>query len=318
MENEMIVFSGTSNPALGEEICKILGAKPGEIQISSFADGETNVKILDNVRGKDTFVIQPTSPPVNENLMQLLIVMDALKRASAKRITAVIPYFGYARQDRKLEGRVPISAKLVANLLVAAGANRILTLELHAGQIQGFFDIPVDNLSSSILFAEKFKNIKFENPIIISPDAGGVDRARDLAKVFGIDLAVVDKRRSAPNEAKVFHIIGEVKGKTCLIFDDIVDTAGTATEVAKVLKEKGSGDIYLLVCHPVFSGNAYEKIEASPVKKVFVTDTITLKRKSPKIEVISVAALLAGAIERIHSETSISSLFSLDEKQFRK
>jgi len=295
MEN-LIILSGTSNPELSREISQNLGVNLAEISITRFADGEINVKVLTNVRGKDVFLIQSTCPPVNDNLMELLIVIDALRRASAKRITAVIPYYGYARQDRKVEPRVPITAKLVANLLVAAGANRVLSLELHAGQIQGFFDIPVDNLYSSVIFVEKFKTIKLEEPVVVSPDAGGVDRARALAKHLNADLALVDKRRPAPNKAKVFNIIGEVEGKNCLIYDDIVDTAGTATEVAKALEKNGAKRIFLLATHPVLSGDAQEKIENSPLEKVIVTNSIKL---------------FASAIERIHHETSISDLFKL-------
>jgi len=310
MEN-LIILSGTSNPELSKEISQNLGVNLAEISIERFADGEINVKVLTNVRGKDVFLIQSTCPPVNDNLMELLIVIDALRRASAKRITAVIPYYGYARQDRKVEPRVPITAKLVANLLVAAGANRVLSLELHAGQIQGFFDIPVDNLYSSVIFVEKFKTIKLEEPVVVSPDAGGVDRARALAKHLNADLALVDKRRPAPNKAKVFNIIGEVGGKNCLIYDDIVDTAGTATEVAKALHKNGAKRIFLLATHPVLSGDAQEKIENSPLEKVIVTNSIPLKKASEKIEVLSVGKLFASAIERIHHETSISDLFKL-------
>ncbi len=308
-DDKICVFSGNSNPELGISICRFLKIPGGKIAISTFADGECNVKILTNVRGKDVFIVQATSPPVNDNLMELLTIIDALRRASAHRITAVMPYYGYARQDRKVEPRVPITAKLVANLLVAAGVNRILTLELHAGQIQGFFDIPVDNLYSSVVFIEKLKKMKFENPVVVSPDAGGVDRARSLAKHIHAELALVDKRRPRPNKAKVLNVIGEIEGKTCLIYDDIIDTAGTVTEVAKALKKKGAGKIYILGCHAVLSGDAVKKIEASSVEKVIVTNSIPLKKPSKKIEVLSVAKLFAQAIARIHNETSISDIF---------
>ncbi|MCD6412794.1 MAG: ribose-phosphate pyrophosphokinase [Elusimicrobia bacterium] len=309
MDKKLCVFSGTSNPKLGADICRLLKIPGGEISISTFADGECNVKILTNVRGRDVFVVQATSPPVNNNLMELLTIIDALRRASARRITAVMPYYGYARQDRKVEPRVPITAKLVANLLVAAGVSRILTMELHAGQIQGFFDIPVDNLYSSVVFLEKLKKMKLENPVVVSPDAGGVDRARALAKHIKAELALVDKRRPKPNKAKVLNVIGEINGKTCLIYDDIIDTAGTVTEVTKALKKNGAKKIYILGCHAVLSGTAVEKIEASAAEKVIVTNSIALKRTSRKIEVLSVAKLFAQAIARIHNETSISDIF---------
>ena len=309
LDKKLCVFSGTSNPKLGADICRLLKIPGGEISISTFADGECNVKILTNVRGRDVFVVQATSPPVNNNLMELLTIIDALRRASARRITAVMPYYGYARQDRKVEPRVPITAKLVANLLVAAGVSRILTMELHAGQIQGFFDIPVDNLYSSVVFLEKLKKMKLENPVVVSPDAGGVDRARALAKHIKAELALVDKRRPKPNKAKVLNVIGEINGKTCLIYDDIIDTAGTVTEVTKALKKNGAKKIYILGCHAVLSGTAVEKIEASAAEKVIVTNSIALKRTSRKIEVLSVAKLFAQAIARIHNETSISDIF---------
>ncbi|MCD6311053.1 MAG: ribose-phosphate pyrophosphokinase, partial [Elusimicrobia bacterium] len=289
----LVVFSGGSNPALAAHICKYLKIAPGKIDISAFQDGEVSIKIGANVRGKDVFVVQGTCPPVNDNLMILLTIIDALKRASAKRITAVIPYYGYARQDRKVEPRVPITAKLVANLLTASGVDRILSLELHAGQIQGFFDIPVDNLYPSVVFVEKIKQMKLKNSIVVSPDAGGVDRARALAKHIKADLALVDKRRPKPNQAKILNIIGDIKGKNCLIFDDIIDTAGTAAGVAVALKKKGANKVYLLGCHAVLSGNAVNKLEKAPVEKVIVTNSIPTKTKSKKIESLSVGKLFA-------------------------
>ncbi|MEA2082341.1 MAG: ribose-phosphate pyrophosphokinase [Elusimicrobiota bacterium] len=307
----LVVFSGGSNPNLAAHICKCLRISAGKISVNTFQDGECSIKIGTNVRGKDVFVIQGTCPPVNDNLMILLTIIDALKRASAKRITAVMPYYGYARQDRKVEPRVPITAKLVANLLTASGVDRILNLELHAGQIQGFFDIPVDNLYPSVVFVEKIKKMKLKNSIVVSPDAGGVDRARALAKHIRSDLALVDKRRPRPNKAKILNILGDVKGKNCLIFDDIIDTAGTAAGVAIALKKKGAKKVFLLGCHAVLSGNAIAKLEKSPVEKVIVTNSIPVKTKSKKFESLSVGKLFAQAIDCIHNETSISSLFKL-------
>jgi len=306
-----VVFSGGSNPKLATHICQYLKVSPGKISINAFKDGEVSIKIGANVRGKDVFVVQGTCPPVNDNLMILLTIIDALKRASAKRITAVMPYYGYARQDRKVEARVPITAKLVANLLTASGVDRILSLELHAGQIQGFFDIPVDNLYPSVVFVEKIREMKLKNSIVVSPDAGGVDRARALAKHIKADLALVDKRRPKPNQAKILNVIGNIKGKNCLIFDDIIDTAGTAAGVATALKKKGAKKIYLLGCHAVLSGNAVDKLEKSPVEKIIVTNSIPIKTKSKKIESLSVGKLFAQAIDCIHNETSISNLFKL-------
>jgi len=307
----LCVFSGSSNPSLTKEICRTLRTGAGKISISTFADGECNVKILTNVRGKDVFVVQGTCPPVNENLMELLTIVDALKRASAKRITAVMPYYGYARQDRKAEARVPITAKLVANLLTAAGVNRILTLELHAGQIQGFFDIPVDNLLPTGVFVEKLKKMNLGKTVVVSPDAGGVDRARFLAKFIGASLALVDKRRPVPNKAKILNIVGNVKNKTCLIFDDLIDTAGTAAGVAVTLKKHGAKKIYLLGCHPVLSGRAVDILKKAPLEEIIVTNSIPLKTKSKKFLVLSIGKLFANAIERIHHETSISDLFKM-------
>ncbi|PIV19179.1 MAG: phosphoribosylpyrophosphate synthetase [Elusimicrobia bacterium CG03_land_8_20_14_0_80_50_18] len=307
----LAVFSGGSNPALAAHICKYLHIAAGKIDINAFQDGECSVKIGVNVRGKDVFVIQGTCPPVNDNLMILLTIIDALRRASAKRITAVMPYYGYARQDRKAEPRVPITAKLVANLITASGADRVLSLELHAGQIQGFFDIPVDNLYPSVVFVERIRKMKLKNSIVVSPDAGGVDRARSLAKHIRADLAIVDKRRPGPNKAKILNIIGNVKDKTCLIYDDIIDTAGTAAGVAKALKKKGAGKIYLLGCHAVLSGNAILRLEKAPLEKIIVTNSIPIKTPSKKIECLSVGKLFAQAINCIHNETSLSSLFKM-------
>jgi len=305
------VFSGRANLPLARRICDYLGIELGKARVTTFADGECNVKIEENVRGRDVFVIQPTSPPVNDNLMELLVMLDAFKRASAKRITAVLPYFGYARQDRKVEPRVPISAKLVANLLTVAGADRILTVELHAGQIQGFFDIPVDNLYATPVVLDYYRKKNLKDLVVVAPDAGGVERCRALAKRMDAELALVDKRRPRENEAVIMNIIGDVKEKNTLIFDDIVDTAGTLTKVAYALKEHGAKKIFAVCTHGVLSGDAIKRIEASPIEELVITDTILLpeEKKNKKIKIISIASLLGEAIRRIHEESSISSLF---------
>lgn len=305
----MKIFSGRANPDLAKKICQHLNMTPGAITIRNFSDGECNIKIDENVRGKDVFVIQPTSPPVNDNLMELLIVIDALKRASARRITAVLPYFGYARQDRKVAPRVPITAKLVANLITSAGTDRILTVELHAGQIQGFFDIPVDNLYATPVVLDYFKKKKIPNLIMVAPDAGGVERCRALAKRLGVGLALIDKRRPRPNVAEVVNVIGNVKGKNALIFDDIVDTAGTLIQVVETLKKVGALRIFAVGTHGVLSGNAVQKVNESALEELIITDTIRTLKTSKKIKVISTAPLLGEAIKRINEESSISSLF---------
>lgn len=308
----MKIFSGNANPELAKKIAMYLQMSLGEIEVSQFSDGETQVKIVENVRGVDVFVIQPICPPVNQNLMEFLIMIDAFKRASARRITAVIPYYGYARQDKKDEPRVPITAKLVANLLTVAGASRILTIDLHAGQIQGFFDIPSDNLFAVNIFVEYFQNLGIEDLVIVSPDAGGVPRARAYAKRLKAELAIIDKRRPSPNQNEVINIIGEVQNKNIIIIDDIVDTAGTLVKAARALKEKGAKEIFAACTHPTLSGEAIEKIEQSVITKLVVTDTIPLieEKQNDKIEVLSVAKLLGEAIRRVHNEESISSLFS--------
>jgi len=308
----MLVFSGNANPKLAKKICTYLKIKLGRALVSRFSDGEVRVKIEDNVRGKDVFVVQPTSPPVNENLMELLVMLDALRRASARRITAVIPYFGYARQDRKDQPRVPITAKLVANLLTVAGANRILTLDLHAGQIQGFFDIPLDHLYAVNVFIEYFKRIKINNNlVVVSPDVGGIKMARAYAKRFKAGLAIVDKRRNSPDSTEVMHILGEVKGKNTVLVDDLIATGSSLVEAAKALKEKGAKKIYACVTHGVLSANAVERLENSSIDFLVITDSIELSplKKSKKIKVVSVASLFAEAIKRIHLEKSISILF---------
>ena len=279
--------------------------------VARFSEGEIKVKIDDNVRGKDVFIIQPTCPPPNENLMELLIIIDALKRASAGRITAVIPYFGYARQDRKDQPRVPITAKLVANLLTVAGANRILTMDLHAGQIQGFFDIPLDHLFAVNVFVEYIEKLKLDNYVVVSPDVGGIKTARAYAKRLGAGLAIVDKRRISPEKAEVMNIMGEVSGKHAILVDDLIATGGSLLEAASALKKAGVKKIYAAVVHGVLSGDAMKNIENSFLEEVIITDTIPLPdhKKHPKIKVLSVAPLLAEAVKRIHKEESISCLF---------
>jgi len=309
--NELKIFSGNSNRPLAKEICSYLRLPLGEVSLSRFDDGEVRFQILENVRGADVFVVQSTCPPVDSNLMELLIMLDAFRRASARRITAVIPYFGYARQDRKDKPRVPISAKLVAELLVTAGANRILTMDLHAGQIQGFFDIPVDHLFAAPVLVRYIKEKAIPDLTVVAPDAGGVERARAYAKRLNAELAIADKRREQPNVAVVYRIIGEVEERNAVIVDDIIDTAGTLEEVSKELKEKKAKDIYACCTHPVFSGPALERIEQCPVKEVAVTNTIPLNSncRSNKIKSLSVAPLLGEAIRSIHEETSVSRLF---------
>ncbi len=307
------IFYGRANLDLAKEITDKTGIVLGDISISNFQDGEINVKINENVRGKDCFILQPTSPPVNENLMELLIIIDAFKRASAKRITAVIPYFGYGRQDRKVEPRVPITAKLVADLLAISGANRVLSVDLHAGQLQGFFNIPVDNLIAMPVMVKYFKEKKIQNLVVISPDSGGVERAREVAKKLQVGLAIIDKRRTAPNKSSVMNIIGDVKGKNALIVDDIVDTAGTLVNVAEAIKEKGVKNVYVSIVHGVLSGNAIEKINNSFIDELIITNTVENSQKiekSKKIKILSIAELLKEAIIRIHKEESISSLFN--------
>ncbi|MFH0807424.1 MAG: ribose-phosphate pyrophosphokinase [Elusimicrobiota bacterium] len=313
MKNEIRIFSGNANPELAEAIAKELGINLGKIFVNTFSDGEIRVKIEENVRGKDCYIIQPTCPPVNDHIMELLIIMDALLRASARRITPVIPYYGYARQDRKAEPRVPITAKLVANLITSSGADRILAMDLHAGQIQGFFDIPVDHLYANPVFLNYFKNKKFmgdkEYLCVVSPDAGGVERARAFAKRLEASLVIIDKRRSAPNQSSIMHIIGDVKGKTAIMLDDLIDTGGSLINAATALKKEGAKRVLASCSHGVLSGNAIERIEKSDIEKLIITDTIPLRRKSEKIVVLSVDKLLADAIKRIHNEESVSTLF---------
>ncbi|PLV60280.1 ribose-phosphate pyrophosphokinase [Thermotoga sp. KOL6] len=310
--NEMKVFAGNSNRPLAERIAKYLNLQLGDCEVGRFADGEINVRINETVRGHDIFLIQSTSPPVNENLMELLIMIDAFKRASANTIAVVIPYYGYARQDRKAKGRDPISAKLVANLLTVAGATRVLTVDLHAEQIQGFFDIPVDNLWSYPVFAEelqKRENIVPEETVVVSPDVGGVRRARRMAERLKTSLAILDKRRPSDNVAEVVNIIGEVKNKLVILFDDIIDTAHSIVKGAEALKRAGAKKIIACATHGVFSENALERIENSPIDTVYITDTINHERLPGKVKVISVANLIGEAIMRIRKHLSVSILF---------
>ncbi|HOO37709.1 MAG TPA: ribose-phosphate pyrophosphokinase [Deltaproteobacteria bacterium] len=312
MESSICVFTGNSNRPLAESICGILGIKIGNGEVKKFSDGETSVDIHQSIRGKDIFIVQSTCSPTNEHLMELLIMLDAMRRASAKRITAVIPYFGYARQDRKASPRTPITAKLVANLLAVSGAHRVLTMDLHAGQIQGFFDIPVDNLYAKPVVLKYIQGKYPNNLCIVSPDAGGVERARAYAKPLKADLAIIDKKRERANESDVMHIIGDVAGKTCLIVDDMVDTAGTLTNGAVALKEAGAASVAACCTHAVLSGPAISRIDSSPLEEIVATDTIPLKGDATmckKITILSVANLLAEAIKRIYEEASVSELF---------
>jgi ribose-phosphate pyrophosphokinase len=306
------IFSGNSNPALAEEICSYVDVPLGSAQVKTFSDGETAVEINESVRGLTTFVVQSTCPPVNNNLMELLIMIDALRRASAESINAVIPYYGYARQDRKVAPRQPISAKLVANLITIAGASRVLTMDLHAGQIQGFFDIPVDNLYASPILLDYLGTRFKDDLVIVSPDTGGVERARAFAKRLDASLAIIDKRRPTANVAQVMNIIGEVEEKVVVLLDDLVDTAGTLTNSAVALKNHGAQAVYACCTHPVLSGKAIERINDSPIEELIVTDTIPVNqeaRRCKKIKVLPVAELFGEAIKRIHNNESVSSLF---------
>ncbi len=305
------IFTGNANPEIAKEICAYLCIPLGTAVVKRFSDGEINVEIQDNVRGVDVFIIQPTCPPVNDHLMELLILMDGLKRASAKRVTAVLPYYGYARQDRKVLPRAPITAKLVADLLTAAGVSRVLTMDLHAGQIQGYFNIPVDHLYSAPIMLEYIKANYGEDIVIVSPDAGGVERARAFAKRLNASLAIIDKRRVGPNVAEVMNIIGEVEGKTTVLLDDMVDTAGTLVQSADALRSKGARNVYACATHGVLSGPAIDRLEKSQIQELVVTNTVPLgpKAECGKIRVLTVAPLLGEAIKRIHFQDSVSSLF---------
>ena len=310
----MKILSGTSNPSLSKSISKHLKLKLVNTNIKKFADGEIYVEINENIRGNSVFVIQATATPANDNLMELLLCIDALRRSSAKNITAVIPYFGYARQDRKVVPRTSISAKLVSNLITNAGAHRVVTVDLHAGQIQGFFDMPVDNLFTTPIFARYIrKNIKSKNLICVSPDAGGIERTRGLATKIKADLAIIDKRRPEPGKSKVMNIVGDVQGKDCIIVDDIIDSGGTIVNAADALVKKGAKNVYVFVTHAVLSGDAISKLQKSKINKLVITDSIDNSkkiRKASKIEVLSIAQLMAEAIKRISNSTSVSSLFN--------
>ena len=307
----MAVFSGNSNRPLTEEICAHLGLPVGAMDLTTFSDGEIYCQVMENVRGKDVFVVQSTCAPVNKNLVELLITIDAFKRSSARRITAVMPYYGYARQDRKDRPRVPISSKLVADLLTAAGANRVLSMDLHAGQIQGFFDIPVDHLYASPVLIKYLKELNIPDLVVVSPDAGGVERARAFARRLEVGLAIVDKRRTGPNVAEVLHIIGKVNGKNIVICDDIIDTAGTLVNTVHALKEKGADKIFACSTHGVLSGPAIDRLRDAPLEKLIVTNTIPIdeSKKLPNMVILSVAGLLGEAIRSVYEETSVSNLF---------
>ncbi|MFO7785664.1 MAG: ribose-phosphate pyrophosphokinase [Thermodesulfobacteriota bacterium] len=308
----MKLFGGSSNPELTERVCAYLEIEPGKISAKKFSDGETQVEIHENVRGMDVFILQSTCTPVNDNLMELLIIIDALKRASAKRITAMIPYYGYGRQDRKVKPRVPISAKLVADLITVAGVHRVVSTDLHAGQIQGYFNIPVDNLFAAPILLKHIRAHLENDLVMVSPDAGGVERARAFAKRLDCGLAIIDKRRDAPNVAEAMNIIGEVADKTAIILDDMVDTAGTLTQAAGALKKYGAAHIHACCTHAVLSGPSLERIEESPIDSLVVTDTIPLNDRAAecsKIKVLSVAELLGETAKRIHTSHSVSTLF---------
>jgi len=318
LDDKFKIFCGTANQSLAEEVCAFLGLNRGQALVKRFADGEAYVQIQENVRGADVFVMQPTCRPVDQHLMELLLMIDALKRASARRITAVIPYYGYARQDRKDKPRVPISSKLVADLLTTAGADRALIVDLHAPQLQGFFNIPVDHLFASPVLVDHFKKLHLPNLTVVSPDAGGVERARFFAKKVEAALAIVDKRRVEANVAEVMNVIGDVRGRSCLVIDDLIDTAGTLVKTANALVENGASEVYACCSHPVFSYPAVENIMNSCIRQVVVTNTIPLSpeadaartERGGKISVLSIAGLIGRAIQSIHEETSVSKLFS--------
>ncbi len=310
--DDFIIFSGNSNPALSKEVCSYLNVVLGGEKVKRFSDGEIQIEIDENVRSKDIFVIQSICSPVNENLVEMLLMLDALKRASAASITAVIPYYGYARQDKKVAPRVPISAKLVADMLTVAGASRVITMDLHAGQIQGFFDIPVDNLFAAPVLIDYIRNNFNDDLVIVSPDAGGVERARAFAKRLNVDLAIIDKRRETPNEAKAMAVVGDVAGKIVVILDDMVDTAGTLVEAAGAIMKNGAREVYAVCTHPVLSGPSIERIEKSPLNALVVTNTIPLKnnaRSCKKIKVLSISELIGEAIVRSFRGDSVTSLF---------
>lgn len=304
------VFTGSAHKEFSNNVARVLDIELSKAEVARFSDGEISVRLCESVRGKDVFIIQPTCVPTNDNLMELLIMVDALKRSSAKSIYAIMPYFGYARQDRKAAPRVPITAKLVADLLQRAGITRLITMDLHAGQIQGFFDIPVDNLYGSIVFKEHIAAKNLKNPIVASPDIGGVARARYFAKLLGLDIVIVDKRREKANESEVMNVIGSVEGKDVILIDDMIDTAGTMVKAASAFKQKGATSVIALGTHAVFSGPAYDRIANSEIDEVIVTDTIPLQQSCEKIKILSVAPLFAEVIRRINNDESVNSLFA--------
>jgi ribose-phosphate pyrophosphokinase len=308
---ELKIFSGTANPELSKEVADYLGVQLGELKINRFSDGEIYVQIGESVRGKDVYIIQPTCPPTNENIIELLVLMDAFRRASCHEITAIIPYFGYARQDRKTQGREAITSKLMADLITTSGADRVITIELHAGQIQGFFNIPVDNLSSINVMLSYIISMNLENIVIVSPDVGGVSRARYFAKKLDAPIAIIDKRRPKHNEAEVMNIIGEVEGKTAILYDDMIDTAGTICAAANALKHQGAKEIYAMCTHGILSGNAIERLNNSPIKEVIITNSIPLKKREnlEKFKILSLAKLIGDAINCIDKKGSMSKLF---------
>ena len=309
--SKLKIFTGNAHPALAQEICDYIGVPLGKAVCGRFNNGEIQVMVNESVRGKDVFIIQPTGAPVNDNLMELLIMVDAMKRASARHITVIVPYYGYARQDRKTRGREPISAKLVADLMSTAGVTRVVTMDLHAGQIQGFFDVPVDHLMSTSILAKYIKSMKLENLTIVSPDLGGVTRARELADRLGAPIAIIEKRRPEPGVAKVMNIIGTVKDRSCVLVDDIVDTAGSLCEGAKALDKAGAMGVYAAVCHPVLTDPATERVKNSCLKQLIATNSLPIEdyKKQTKLKVLSVAPLLGEAIMRIFHDASVSSLF---------
>ena len=315
-----VIFTGNANPALAQEMASRLSIELGRASVGRFSDGEVDVEINQNVRARDLFIVQPTCAPTNENLMELCIMVDALKRASARRITAVIPYFGYARQDRRPRSRrVPISAKVVANMLEAVGVERLLTMDLHADQIQGFFNIPVDNIYASPVLLSDLKGKNYQDLVVVSPDVGGVVRARALAKQLGCELAIIDKRRPKANVSEIMHVIGDIEGRNCVIMDDMIDTAGTLVKAAEVLKERGALKVFAYCTHPVFSGSAVERLQASQIDEVVITNTIPLSesaRACAKIRQLSVASLFAETIRRISDGESVTSLFSDQNANF--
>ncbi len=308
-EGELKIFTGTANRVLAEKIVSHLGISLGQADVGRFSNGEIRVRLLENVRGTDVFIVQPTSQPVNENLMELLLLIDAARRASARRVTAVVPFYGYARQDRKEQGREPISAKLVANLITVAGARRVLTMDLHAPQIQGFFDIPVDNLQGVRILSEAIHDKQLDNLMIFSPDAGGVHRARKMAKYLEAPLGFIDKRRPGPNVSEVVNVIGKVRDKTVVIVDDMIDTGGTIAQATQAIMDLGARAVFAACTHPVFSGRAAQVLRDSAIESFFVTDTISLQEPMARTTVITVATLLAEAIMRVHEDLSVSKLF---------